>query len=258
MPIRQSRRIASPRRQRGQRAQEHPTLKQSKPITDSEPQNHRRFTVADALLLVGAAAVGFALVRQWRDPHWALYPMQLAFYPQQGPSFARRMHRTACLAVSWTIPFAIALTLTLLAARLRHPRPSFDRIAQQPGAVACATALLAMVLRYTQDALYYVLDYLTYASSPVRLPSPPFQRLTIQPRHSLGQAIQNILLESFPMQASPMVGVAVLVAWLVLLANRRWLPERDWVDRSGRTLGAYWIALAVFIAVMIELWKHID
>jgi hypothetical protein len=210
------------------------------------------------LLLVIAAAAGFALVRRWLNPMWALYPMQSAFYPPQGPSFARRVHRAVSLAGSWTIPFAITFTLALLAARLRRPRPSFDRIAQQPGTVACAAALLAMVLRCAQDGLSYILEYLTYASSPIRLPSPPFQRLTIPPRQSVGQAIHNIVLESFPIVTAPVVGVGVLMAWLVLVANRRWLPERDWVDRGGRILGAYWIALAVFTAVMSELWKHID
>jgi hypothetical protein len=223
-----------------------------------EPEPVRRFTVADALLLVGVAAVGFALVRQWPNPRWALYPMQLAFYPPQGPSLSRQIHRAVSLGGSWTIPFALILTPALLAARFRRPRPSFDRVARQPGTVACAAALIAMILRFSQQAVGSIVDYLTYASSPVRLPSPPFQRLTIPPRFSLGRILQDIVLEGFPLLVAPVVGVAVLVAWLVLLANRRWQPERDWVDRCGRVLGSYWIGLAIFTAVMSEIWSHID
>jgi hypothetical protein len=70
--------------------------------------------------------------------------------------------------------------------------------------------------------------------------------------------VQNITLEMFPFFTAPVVGAAVLVAWPVLSANGRWRLERDWIDRSGRVLGVYWMAVAVFTGVMTELWKYID
>jgi hypothetical protein len=38
---------------------------------------------------------------------------------------------------------------------------------------------------------------------------------------------------------------AVIGAWLALALGRRFRPERSWVDRAGRVLGAYWVFLAL-------------
>jgi hypothetical protein len=164
---------------------------------------------------------------------------------------------TIAVAGTWTIPFAMAFTPAVLAARLLGPRPRFRQIASQPGLVACAAAVLVMVLRCAGEVLAYLPGELTKFSSPVRLPSPPFIRYSGPPPLPLGRIAQNIVLESFPFFTAPLVGIAVLVAWLVLAANGRFRPVPDWVDRTGRALGVYWMALAVFTGTMSELWKFI-
>jgi hypothetical protein len=216
----------------------------------------RRFTLGDGLLVVAAIAAGFAMVRRWANPHWCAEP---PFWGAPANlSAARQAHYNLAVGVSWPIPFVIAFTPAILAARLRSPRPALERIAEQPGSVACAAALLAMVLKPTEDVLYYVLDYFTHSHSPIRLPSPPFARLFGSSRCSPGEIIHNLVLERFPLSTAPAVATAVLIAWLVLLGIGRFRPERDWVDRAGRVLGVYWMALVVFTGVMAPLRSYLS
>jgi hypothetical protein len=232
--------------------------------TDTEPSppqqcdRPRRFTVGDGLLVVAALAAGFAMVRQWTNPKWCADPLYLFSFPRPAPSTTRRVYHAIAVGGTWSIPFAIAFTPVILVARFFHPRPRFERISHQPGIVACAAALVIMVLRPLPDALGYVLQYLTLTSSPIHLPSPPFIRWNGPRPPSLAEIAHNVVLEAFPFYTAPLVGIAVLVAWLVLLANRRFRPKRDWIDRAGRLLGFYWMALAIFCGVMSELWKCIS
>ncbi len=217
----------------------------------------RRFTVRDGLLVVAALAAGFAMVRQWTDPRSCAESAKLFYLLQPTRSTARQVYHAVAVGGTWTIPFAMAFTPVILVARFFRPRPRFERIAEQPGIVACAAAVVIMVIRPFQEVPAFLLQYLSTTSSLIRLPSPPFIRWNGPPSPSLGQIVQNVVLEAFPFYTAPLVGIAVLVAWLVLLANGRFRPEPDWVDRSGRVLGIYWMALGVFTGAMSELWKFI-
>jgi hypothetical protein len=37
------------------------------------------------------------------------------------------------------------------------------------------------------------------------------------------------------------------LAWVCLIATRRWNPEPTWIDRFGRILGALWMVCAPVI-----------
>ena len=221
---------------------------QTETSTMQNGERPRLFTLGDGLLLVAALAAGFAMVRNWARPHWcADGPF---FFAPENASAARQAHYFLAVGVSWSIPFAIALTPAVLAAGFRSAGWSLERMAQRPGAVACAAAIIGMVLRPAQDALFFVFDYFTHSKSRIQLPSPPFVRMNGSSRYSPGEIIHELVLESFPRGTAPAVGAAVLVAWLVLLTIGRFRPERDWVDRAGRALGIYWMALAIFVGVM--------
>ena len=40
---------------------------------------------------------------------------------------------------------------------------------------------------------------------------------------------------------------AVAAAWLTLALTGRWRPRPDWLDRAGRALGTFWIAIVPLI-----------
>jgi hypothetical protein len=229
---------------------------QTETSTSLERNRPRRFTLGDGLLVVASLAGGLALVRQWANPHWCAEPP--FFSAPTNESLARRVHYALAVGVSWSIPFAIAITPAILAARFRSPRPPLERIAQQPGSVACAAVLVGMLLRPTQEALFYALDYLTHSNSPIPLPSPPFVRLIAPSRYSLGEIFHYLTLEMFPVFTAPAVATALLTSWLVLLGIGRFRPARDWIDRAGRALGVYWMILAVFTSFMKTLRTYIS
>lgn len=216
----------------------------------------RPFSVADGLVLVAAAAAGLALVRGWGSPRWCS-PWILAAGQTVGP--ARRALQAAEVAVSWTIPFAMALTVALVAVRLRAPRPPLRRLARQPGPAACLAALGAIAARLAQEVLCWGIGYLTRPQSLVQLPSPPFVRYDNPGFHPPAWLwLRNALLEVFPIFVSPSVAVAVAAAWGVLLAGGLWRPATGWIDRSGRWLGRYWIGLGVVLAVFLEVGKFLN
>src|SRR4051794_36855413 len=87
----------------------------------------RRFTLADAMLLVAATAAGMAMAR--------------VLSPSSRP-------RGAAPALDWYVLFGMLIcwTVALLAVRLRRPRPRLRRLALQPGLIATATAATALAL----------------------------------------------------------------------------------------------------------------
>ncbi len=217
----------------------------------------RRPTLLDAIVLVAATAIAFVMVRGWARPNWCALPYVADLY-RATPGTGRAFHYYVASRVSWTIPFAMTITAALLILRFRSPRPSLRRIARQPGAVACAAALFAIMARMGEHILFYTFTYLTRPSSAVRLPSPPFSRFEIPSwRQTWGAIIHDIMLEYVPIGTTRCVAAAVIVAWVVLLASGRWRPEPSWIDRAGRLLGAYWIALAVAVGILAELWKYL-
>jgi len=178
----------------------------------------RKFTLLDAMVLVAATAVGLG---------W--------FVAEHGPElreirafsddwFGRLRRVVTVLALS--IPFAVSWTSAVLALRLRRPRPSRPRLACQPGAVACAVALMAFAVQKVLRAV-----------------SVPVAYCLSDPRTWSGWADDwersgrdlHVMIQ--------LPGFAVLASWLVLRLGGRWRAERSWVDRAGRALGLWWVVL---------------
>lgn len=81
----------------------------------------------------------------------------------------------------------------------------------------------------------------------IRRPRPPRDRILRQPGFiacgvaSLAVAGLFAGITIFRMSGfAP--GVMVAGSWIAMRIARRWEPEREWVDRSGRVLGVLWIA----------------
>jgi hypothetical protein len=126
---------------------------------------------------------------------------------------------------------AFVWSIAGLLLRLRQPRPGLGSLMRQPGFVAsCAVAVVAAFL---------VLPFLTaWALNGPTDAFTPWDHLT------------------FDWENSTAVGLAVTTAWVVTALGGNWRPEREWTDRLGRVLGAYWVVLLV-ASVWLRLWNEI-
>ncbi|AGA25088.1 hypothetical protein [Singulisphaera acidiphila] len=169
-------------------------------------QRIRRFTLLDLMILVGAMAVGFGLLRLPGIEFSTWYSKEL------------RYNRIALNVVGMTVPFLVGLTISCLAMRLRGPCPRFSMLGRQPGFVACATALLALAI----ESLCMVGNAVTSGV------------------HSANRGFFPTPEEYFHLYGST-VAPWVVAAWLSLGVNRCWCPERSGIDRLGWAIGIAWI-----------------
>ncbi len=179
----------------------------------------RRFTLLDAMALVGAVAVGLGLSREW------------ARCAAEIGSFSSRL-----IQPSWSTeaaggivrfwPVVAVVSPTLLILRARRPRPSRLRRFASPGVAACSAATIVIALEGLARSLVAILG-------PVYLgfrPMVPFDRL-------------NFTMAALGAFSSMTVGFGVAAVWGTMALARRWRPDADWIDRTGRVVGWLWIAL---------------
>jgi hypothetical protein len=169
-------------------------------------QRTRRFTIADVMILVSAAAVSSLILRFYMPG----FERQLGFVGRFGSDFWNLQ-----LAYAWIQGpgscVVVPLMASLIAIRLLPPRPRHLRI--QPGFVACVAVLVSLVP-----------GILWYATIQYR---PGFRRAD-----AFEQTWGCVIFWT---------SCAVIGAWLALALGRRFRPEPSWVDRTGRVLGAYWV-----------------
>jgi hypothetical protein len=197
----------------------------------------RRFQLSDAIVLVAATAVGFAVVR----PYYTT--MNLLDGSPPIPSAGRFSGWIrgvwGCLVLA--APIVMAWTLAILVLRLRAPRDRFRRLIRQPGLVAGVIAALVLIWR--------VIGFATMCARVIGVP-----RLGILTVHHGalsgawgGWPPRNLLFETdHYLDTMAAIGVAVAASWLLLLTTGRWRPERSWIDRAGRVLGWFWIVCLPF------------
>ncbi len=165
----------------------------------------RLFTVLDAMILVAATAVGFAVIRGC-SPEFYTYP----YTPIPPPPWLNWSARVFSGWASYVSPLPAAWTLAALMLRLRSPRPSMRRLMRQPGAVSSSAATLLILL----GCVHYLLD------------------------------LNNPSWHDIPFEFTVFsLGGGVASAWLTLALSMRWRAERSGIDRLGRALGVYWLAM---------------
>jgi hypothetical protein len=125
--------------------------------------------------------------------------------------------------VGLLLPFLAVGSPTVLALRLQQPRPRLRALMEQPGAVACAVASVAVV-----PVVLTVLFVHFTAGRPMAV--------------AWTRAVDDLKPERLAVIAT-LIGLAVLIAWIVLRAKQQWHPEASWVDRLGRLIGCGWIAM---------------
>ncbi|WP_435008512.1 hypothetical protein P12x_005719 [Tundrisphaera lichenicola] len=167
----------------------------------------RPLTLMDVMVLVAATAAAFAMERFFEGKVGVRATLNLP-----GDWLQRLwVGMPTYLAVSWS--------LALIPLRWAGLRPSTSRIARQPGMVACVATIGAMILgiglNAAQAAMTLSVDQpgMTYTYSP----------------------------NYYWYGGTGMIGPVVTGAWVALALGGRWSPERSWIDRLGRLLGAYWV-----------------
>jgi hypothetical protein len=194
----------------------------------------RKFLLSDAILLVAATAVGFAVFKPYQA---TMTPVDWTPVASGGSGF------TGWIKGLWTClvlasPFAMVWTLAVLILRLRHPRARWSRLLRQPGLIAGLVAALVLAYRLLGFATLYVRVH----------GQPNLSVWNVQNTGGGGYRSKwprNYLLfdtDHF-LNTMGMIGLAVACGWMLLLASGRWRPERSWIDRAGRVLGWYWIVI---------------
>jgi hypothetical protein len=174
----------------------------------------RRFSIADGMILVAATAAGLGLAR--------LGPMEWATGSMSGWFW-----KSLRFLLGPATLFAAMLSLGLIFVRLRRPRPRMVRVMRQPGmvaAVAVAATLAVSALAWSSYDLF-----------------------------TGGGWSRGASVARYCRIHGDKFGGAVAAAWVGLAIAGRWRPERSWVDRAGRVLGAFWIVTLLF-AWPLESW----
>lgn len=184
----------------------------------------RRFTLLDAMILLAATAIGVQGLRVI----WDGTTLGAMVRNRAGRWTPREVLALAPHAVNAAAPVVAAWSAALLALRFRRPRPSRRRLGTQPGAVACAAAVLGLTL----IALDGLLGRAVAASSE----GTPWLAVAtgLDPWRALSMATIDFRNGA---------GLMVAGAWLALALGRRRRPEPSWIDRAGRAAGVYWLLM---------------
>lgn len=177
----------------------------------------RRFTLLDGMVLIAAIAAGLGAARVISQSHLG------SNITSAGDAWTLLL-----LAAHWLViaaPCAVSLSITLLVLRFVRPRPPRRRMFRQPGTVAILAGALCP-LTSAWPSLPLIL-----ALSPASRSSDWDEVLAII------AVLQN--------------GAAVAVAWTALRLAVRRRARRDWIERAGIALGAYWIVTNLATCVMI-------
>jgi hypothetical protein len=179
----------------------------------------RRFTIADVMILVPAAALGSLFLRAYLP---GMY-QQMAFLPTLFPD-----PWGVWAAVFWLHGpgscFVVPVMAAMIVIRLRRPRPRLIRF--QPGFVACVAVLVSLLPGFAWIATIYH--------------RPGFRR---------AQGFQQAWSITTDWSETAVIG-----AWTALYLSKKWRAEPSWIDRTGRALGLFWVLL--FVAQNGIMWAQ--
>jgi hypothetical protein len=186
----------------------------------------RPMRVSDMMVLIAALFIALA----W-DRAGVLDALRIV---SQAPVSGLHLAIQAASAVLLLIPFLAVGSLAVCVLRLQRPRPSWHRLLQQPGTVASALAVAALVPIGSMIVASHAVSGRPMAVAWAR-------------------ALDDFKPDQLTVVAS-LVGLAVALAWIVMKARRQWKPEPGWIDGLGRVLGWGWIAMIVGGMVPIGVW----
>jgi hypothetical protein len=192
---------------------------------------HRRFHVADLIVLIAATAIGLTLVLLFRDAVSRLPPVDrvyggwdqeglvLCFYP---------------LLEAWTL----ALSVRYLIGSRRTP-PGV-RPYRSVGEQTCILASLGLIILWVGSSAFLV---------------GPQGRASAANIGGFGGSPFTVveIWRVFVVTAPSMVGLLVLGGWLSLLIGGHWRCDRCWFERSGIILGMLWIVMSLVSLIVLPI-----
>jgi hypothetical protein len=172
----------------------------------NQPSTPIKFSLLDAMFLVGVTAVGLAWNR------FSMKDFNTYNYPWNRISLNIKYFNYAMWVL---VPHLALWSLAILAIGLLRGRHRFSELVRRPGLAACGAAALAIAF----DAAWYV---------PFKIAHP-----------------NGILPGIAILRYVDTVSFAIAGAWLVLTAGALWEAEAHWHDRVGRALGVAWLLVTV-------------
>ncbi len=179
----------------------------------------RGFRVLDAMMLVAATALGcgwMSAICGDDDGFYDLWRGVVCDWPSY--DILTTVGEKSLELALVTIPFIAMGTLALIPIRFVGSRPRFHRLACQPGLIAAGASGVAILVM----GLPTLVAGLTAGAN------------------------SNLVLRmpvTFTVSVAMAGGLAVLVSWMTLLVTGRWRAEPSWIDRLGRSMGFFWIAI---------------
>ena len=194
------------------------------------PPTIRTFSIGDLMIIVAGTALGCA----WTRANWF----------GAGATTSLPTWRTAAetwsTAIQLPTPLLFSLGISALLCRFAPPRPSWERIARQPGVVALAVLAFVMAVNATILFVGVLLGVAVADPSGPNIGDTPF-----------------LLPDAAELYVYQVVaaGPSVIVCWALQLGMGWWEPERSWIDRTGRALGVLLI-LIEFFGIQDWLGRH--
>jgi hypothetical protein len=191
----------------------------------------RRCTLLDVMALIAATAIGFYLVRTYS---LNVLDSDLTHYP-----FIPRILLTIWATILAVLPVPILWSIALFGLRLRRPRPALRRLVREPGFVATGAVTLVVAVRL---AGFLVLIARTFGRTTLGALYDVWAMSFFRGPIDVATLYNSVYFASSAIGTS----MAVAAAWLLLAVSGRWRSEPGWLDRLGRILGTFWIAIIPF------------
>lgn len=201
---------------------QHSRLLAADEMMTKRPSGHRRFNLADAMILVAAAAIGLGLARSYLPWLEAPFAMQRTRARPMPP--VPFWVGAASTWITILLPCALAVTLSLPMLRCRYS--GWRRACRCPGlgaSIASCFILAAVALGVTCREL----------------------------DHSSGDWV-NATYSAFR-QFGDLNGLAIGAVWTVLAIGGIWRPSSEPVERLGKVLGSFWIGVSILDCCLLPL-----
>jgi hypothetical protein len=214
-------------------------MQDSSPVRNSSERDRvlsrSQFTVLDELVLIIPLAAAIVVARAFLTYEYPLGPHR------SQDLVWRALDWVSIVLLGLAPRFAAMGMVALLILRLRRPRPSWRKLARQPGTVACAAATAALL-----TGTVFVLARYVSAINPIG--SNPFSSIPTHMPNDLAWGTHDwpIIEARIPQ--------AVVSAWVTLALCGTARAEPSWIDRTGRVFGSYWVGLWMF-RWCLALWS---